>query len=111
MKTYEEQSKDMTEGNQERGRKEPRKLPRSFHLEAEACGGGRMLLIVSGARRVLRYTTELLLLDLGETALKVEGRELLCRSFSSGVMEVKGAVSGVCFFHWENGSEGNFEGA
>jgi hypothetical protein len=97
VKTYEESDRDMTHKREAETKLEASRLPRSFHLEAEPCGNGRILLVISGAKRVVSYTTEALLLDLGKAEMKVLGEALLCRSFSSGVIEIRGEVEQILF--------------
>ena len=87
----------MTHKQQTKNVDEPPRLPRAFHLEAEACGDGRLLLMVSGAKRIVSYTPTELILDLGKNLLCASGRGLLCRSFSSGVLEIRGVMECLDF--------------
>ena len=95
MKIYEGKESDMPLNHHQK--KMPKHLSRAFHLEAERCEGGTMLMIISGGKGVLRYTKEELTLDIGNVCLRIEGAGLLCRSFSSGVIELKGEVSALAF--------------
>ncbi len=101
----------MTRRKREEKKAVPKRLTRAFHLEAEACGGGEMLLVVSGAKKILQYTEEHLEIDLGASELRICGTALLCRSYSSGAIEVKGGVRNIAFSCRNSEAEVNFEGA
>jgi hypothetical protein len=74
------------------------RIPRAFHLEAERLGDGKMLVILGGVKGIVRYGTENLSFDIGESELSLVGSEILCRTFSSGVVEVRGKLSSIVFF-------------
>ena len=80
------------------------RLPRSFHLEAEPCGEG-VILVVSGAKRILSYTPDSISLDLGKGPFAVVGNNLLCRSFFSGTLEIRGRILEIRFCQEIGGEE------
>ena len=87
----------MTHENHGEKKGERHRLPRAFHFEAEPLAGGGLLLVISGAKKVLSYTADELRIDLGRSEITVRGKTLFCRSFSSGVMEIRGAIDEIRF--------------
>jgi hypothetical protein len=67
---------------------------------------GDHVLTVRGCQRILSYTTEDILLLAGGRGVRVEGRRLLCRSFSAGAITVVGEILRLSYeTPWEKGGE------
>ena len=97
----------MTERHENEEKDKVARLGARFHLEAESAGDGRLLIVIGGAKKILSYTSECLTLGLGEEDLSVSGQGILCRSFSSGIIEATGKIKGISF----SNTKGNKEGA
>lgn len=67
----------------------------SSGIRIEICGQNRLLL--EGCRKILKYSQEEMLLDLGKVRLRVCGQRLWCTSFISGALGVGGHIVTVCF--------------
>lgn len=93
----------MTEGRREEKETDKHRLARAFHLEAEPLPGGGMLLVIGGAKRLLAYTPSEILLGTRRATLRVCGQNLACRSFSSGILEIRGRVDTMHFGDREDG--------
>ena len=83
-------------------RERRRNFGRSFHLSIEATYSGSLLSVMAGVEKILRYSQEELVLKAGHGVVRIVGREILCRTFSSGLVEIRGDLESVCFL---NGNE------
>lgn len=68
-------------------------LPGGFGLTLS----GQSELTVRGCRRILEYSTDLILLLLSGVVLEISGEGLLCRVFTPERITVCGRVSAICF--------------
>ena len=58
---------------------------------------GQNRLLLEGCRKILKYSEQEMLLDLGKVRLRVCGRRLWCTSFISGALGVGGEILSVSF--------------
>ena len=72
-------------------------LPDTFGAESCVEIRGRGSVTVSGTRKILTYTPELIRLALHHGSLRIEGRRLLCTSYFSGSVGIDGRIDRVCF--------------
>ena len=74
-----------------------RNYGRSFHLSIEATRGGSLLSVFSGVEKIIKYSRDELVLKVGHGVVSIVGREILCRTFSSGLVEIRGDFKNFCF--------------
>ena len=77
----------------------------SFHLSIEATYSGSLLSVFAGVEKILRYSQEELVLEAGHGVVRIVGREILCRTFSSGLVEIRGDFKNFCFLREHEMSE------
>ena len=58
---------------------------------------GRGLLLVSGCKRIEKYSPSLMIMRVGAEMLFVRGRALICSSYHSGAVSVEGEIDSVGF--------------
>ncbi|MBQ2256795.1 MAG: YabP/YqfC family sporulation protein [Clostridia bacterium] len=69
-------------------------------VRIEICGQHRLL--VQGCTKILKYSEQEMLLDLGKLRLRVCGERLWCTSFISGALGVGGCIDSVSFIEGEH---------
>ena len=72
---------------------EPDALPNSSLVEIR----GRSAVSISGGGKILTYTDEEIRVALKKGAIAVNGRHLVCASFSAGRMRIEGRIKSVRF--------------
>lgn len=63
-----------------------------FRVQIERYSDEKKILLISGARSILYYSTSFLELDIGDEYLVIRGSSILCRTFVSGNIEVIGKI-------------------
>ena len=58
---------------------------------------GRNSVIVRGCRRIIRYTTESVVLRVHKYTVEITGKRLTCISYLAGAVSVEGIVDSVGF--------------
>lgn len=78
-------------------------LEKKFDISPDLVSGirieirGQNRLLLEGCRKILKYSEQEMLLDLGKVRLRVCGRRLWCTSFISGALGVGGEILSVSF--------------
>lgn len=78
-------------------------LERKFDITPDIFDGVRMeirgqnKLLLHGCRKILKYSEQEMLLDIGKMQLRVCGERLWCTSFISGALGVGGHISSIQF--------------
>lgn len=84
-------------------------LERKFDISPDIISGirieirGQNRLLLQGCRKILKYSEQEMLLDLGKTRLRILGERLWCTSFISGALGVSGYMTAVLFEKEERG--------
>ena len=68
-----------------------------FRFEMEQYNEKNKVLLLSGVRRIIRYTPTELIFDTGGEILTLTGENLLCRTYTSGALDVIGVIR-TCSF-------------
>ena len=83
----------------------------SISLPTDAMAGsfavelrGRETLTLEGCRRIIKYSTEEMILAANDFQVHIAGERLVCTTFHGGSVTVEGRVSGISF------SDGKEEG-
>lgn len=58
---------------------------------------GRNQVFVGGCKRIVKYSTEEMILSAGEFAVSITGERLVCSTYLSGTVSIDGYVTGVNF--------------
>ncbi len=72
-----------------------RQMLSAFRVQIERYSEAKKILLISGAKAILYYSTSFLELDIGGEYLVIRGRSLLCRTFVSGNIEVIGKIDEI----------------
>ena len=78
-------------------------LERKFDISPDIISGirieirGQNRLLLQGCRKILKYSEQEMLLDLGKLRLRVCGERMWCTSFISGALGVGGCIHSVSF--------------
>lgn len=78
-------------------------LERKFDISPDIISGirieirGQNRLLLQGCRKILKYSEQEMLLDLGKLRLRVCGERMWCTSFISGALGVGGCIRSVSF--------------
>ncbi len=78
-------------------------LERKFDISPDIISGirieirGQNRLMLQGCRKILKYSEQEMLLDLGNMRLRVCGERMWCTSFISGALGVGGCIHSVSF--------------
>ena len=68
-------------------------LTGDFRLEIR----GRNTLFVHGCRRIIKYSTEEMILGTRDFRVRVGGERLICSSYHIGTVSIEGYINSVCF--------------
>ena len=66
-----------------------------FRVQMERYSEEKKILLISGAKAILHYSTAFLELDIGGEYLIVRGSSILCRTFVSGNIEIIGKIDEI----------------
>ena len=75
------------------------------------CGGcfieirGRNGVVVRGCRRILKYSTERILLKMRREVVEVTGKRLTCLTYFSGAVSIEGIIDSLCFVKGQERTE------
>ena len=79
-------------------------LKKAISLPSDALFGevrievrGRELLLVSGCRRILKYSSEEIMLKLKGFCVCIDGRGLLCTAYHYGSVSIEGEICNISF--------------
>ncbi len=71
------------------------RFPRSYCLRISVLGDGALCLIIGGARHVLIYRRERILLALKGIYLEIRGAGMTMQTYTSGILEIVGRVEQI----------------
>ena len=74
-----------------------RQMFSAFRIQIERYSDSKKLLLISGAKAILHYSTSFLELDMGQEYLIIKGKSMLCRTFVAGNIEVIGIVDDITY--------------
>ena len=64
---------------------------------------GRNSITVRGCRKIVRYSTETIVLRMKSELVEIRGKRLTCLTYLSGAVAVEGLIDSVCFVKTHNG--------
>ena len=66
---------------------------------------GRNSIIVRGCRKVVKYSTENIVLKLKRDLIEITGKKLICLTYLSGALSVEGIIDSLSFVKMYGGEE------
>ena len=64
---------------------------------------GRNSITVRGCRKIVRYSTEVIVLKMKCELIEIRGKRLTCLTYLSGAVAVEGLIDSLCFIKTHNG--------
>ena len=91
-------TQDKRQGNEKEEKRSAGKLKGAlslFRVQIERYSEEKKILLISGAKSILHYSTDFLELDIGGEYLIIRGCAILCRTFVSGNIEIIGRIDEI----------------